>query len=125
MPTDSSLGLLSPLSPETSVAHRQLKSEIRLVETQPHSVDPAPRIVCPLDNDCDDRNVNGDYEIGRGTKVHRSNAGAELFSEHSDTQAIYCGDNLDKLRTMPRSRVQRSYELSNNCCDIEPCRARR
>jgi site-specific DNA-methyltransferase (adenine-specific) len=43
------------------------------------------------------------------TKIGRPPAAPELFASHADTQVIYCGDNLDKLRSMPTGMVDLIY----------------
>ncbi len=47
--------------------------------------------------------------MAKRTKVARPTAGPEMFASHADRQVIYCGDNLDKLRSMPSNMVDLIY----------------
>jgi site-specific DNA-methyltransferase (adenine-specific) len=60
-------------------------------------------------SDCDDRNESEGGDMAKRTKTARPTAGSEMFASHADTQVVYCGDNLDKLRSMPTGMVDLIY----------------
>ena len=43
------------------------------------------------------------------TKAERIRVRGDAFASHADTQVIYCGDNLEKLRAMPAGLVDLIY----------------
>jgi 16S rRNA G966 N2-methylase RsmD len=58
---------------------------------------------------CDDCNENEGDAVAKRARLKREPSGPEMFASHADTQVIYCGDNLDKLRSMPSGLVDLIY----------------
>ena len=80
------------------------------IEPQHDSGSPAALLDSMSSPGCDDGNGDEGGEMAKRAKVAtRQAAGPEMFASHSDTQVIYCGDNLDKLRSMPTGMVDLIY----------------
>jgi DNA modification methylase len=47
--------------------------------------------------------------MAKRPKLARPSAGPEMFASQADVQVIYCGDNLEKLRSMPTGMVDLIY----------------
>ncbi len=60
-------------------------------------------------DDCSDAVGPGEADAAKRAKLARPSTGPEMFASHADTQVIYCGDNLDKLRAMPSGFVDLIY----------------
>ena len=60
-------------------------------------------------DDCNDAAGPGDVDVAKRTNRQRPPAEREMFASHADTQVIYCGDNLEKLRSMPTGFVDLIY----------------